>query len=519
VSFTPTEEQLAIVNAALDAKAGSIMVESYAGCSKTTTLELTARALVEKGEKSILYLVFGVKNKQEAEDRMPPEVNVKTINGLGHGAWIRRLSGKKINLDDKKLTKIVSLVEKESGSKWESEQWIAIRDLASKAMMSGIVPRKFAPTKGLVPDKDEIWSELCEDVMGVADPLIVAFARMVVEENIRQALLGTISFDDQIYMSALFGGIFPRYNIVMVDEAQDQSPLNILMIAKCAGNRIFAVGDEKQAIYAFRGAAGDALLRIRTLRDRWIDLPLHTTFRCSKVIVARQQGHAPGFAAWHANAEGEHFNWAQEPWTWDKIPHNASEVILCRNNAPLLKMAFKLLANSVGVTMLGRDIGKSLIALAKKLCSDASMPAETCAATIADWRDREVMIALANQDDAKAESIRDKSECLFAVISSGCKNAQELFDKLQDLFSRESGSITLSSIHKSKGLEWHTVLHLDPWRIPSRYALTAGGIALQQDLNLRYVCETRAKARLVEVSLDNFKGMQEHVAQSEEVVK
>ena len=119
---------------------------------------------------------------------------------------------------------------------------------------------------------------------------------------------GLISFDDQIYMSAMFHGVFPRFSVTMVDEAQDLSPLNHIMIQKTAAGRIIAVGDAKQAIYAFRGADSNSMQNLRKLRKEWIDLPLATTFRCPTLIVNRQQDHAPGFTAFHTNPQGLVFN-------------------------------------------------------------------------------------------------------------------------------------------------------------------------------------------------------------------
>jgi superfamily I DNA/RNA helicase len=71
-----------------------------------------------------------------------------------------------------------------------------------------------------------------------------------------------------------------------------------------------------------------------------------------------------------------------------------------------------------------------------------------------------------------------------------------------DLFKRQ-GPIQLLSGHKAKGLEWGTVYHLDPWRIPSTYAESAEEV--EQELNVRYVIETRAKERLYLVDRKGFR--------------
>jgi hypothetical protein len=57
----------------------------------------------------------------------------------------------------------------------------------------------------------------------------------------------------------------------------------------------------------------------------------------------------------------------------------------------------------------------------------------------------------------------------------------------------DEASILLSG-HKTKGLEWETVYHLDAQRIPSPWSRE--GEALEQEYNVRYVIETRAKNAL-----------------------
>jgi len=66
------------------------------------------------------------------------------------------------------------------------------------------------------------------------------------------------------------------------------------------------------------------------------------------------------------------------------------------------------------------------------------------------------------------------------------------------------GPIQLLSGHKAKGLEWETVYHLDPQRIPSPWSRSDED--LEQEFNVRYVIETRAKDALYFVRLDNFNG-------------
>jgi len=501
-AFEPTAEQRAILDAVRHDKR-SIMIRAYAGAAKTTTLELIAKALPPS--VPVLYLVFNAKNKKEAEERMPSQVTVMTMNGLGHRAFGRGIQ-KSLKLDDRKLGRIVTATAKATAQELDTEQWSSIRALVTKAMQVGIIPTA-ANRPGLIPDTNENWESLREDA--TPDATAVSLAHTVLWESIKEAFTGTISFDDQIYCSALLGGAFPRFPLVMVDEAQDQSRLNAIMIRRCAADRLIIVGDEKQAIYAWRGADGNSMTNLKALRNEWIELPLATTFRCAKIVVARNAAHAPGFTAWGTNPDGCFRTLPNEnctTWNWHHVSQSlrpeSTCAILCRNNAPLLSLAFKLIRAGIGVQVAGREIGKGLVALSKKLDKDDGVKLSEHMRSIEAWRDKEIALSEANDTPQKTEGIHDRAECLLAVARNipPTFTAGDLRGKLTEIFERDRG-ILLSSIHRAKGLEWDCVVHLDPWRIPSKYAK---GEAIAQEHNLKYVCETRAKHTLIEASLEDY---------------
>jgi len=488
----------------------SLMITAYAGCAKTSTLVMLCEAL---DPAPTLALAFNVKIRKELEKKLPNYVKVMTLNGLGHMAWCRARQGTTITLDDKKIGKIVSGLLKARGGEQAEGEWDLLRRLISAAQQSGVVPSSY-PQQGLLPDRPETWADLIEEDPG---PEQIELAREGLRQSVALAFQGQICFDDQIYMSTLFGGQFPRFGRVFVDEAQDLSPLNHLEVKATAGGRLFVVGDPKQAIYAFRGADSKSMDKLRRLRRDWVDLPLATTFRCPSVVAQRQQTHAPGFQAWKTNPLGQFLNWVKPKgaeggaWSWESLraAHPGQIAILCRNNAPLMSMALQLLRKGVGVQMLGRDIGKTLVALAKKILPQVDLGAEACQEAIETWAEREISLARANEREHKVSGIMDRRDCLLAVLEFGpCLTANALLATLVELFSREHGQVILATGHGAKGLEFDVVLHLDPWRIPSKYARAAAAEGqrdqLEQELNLRYVIETRAKQVLVQASLEDF---------------
>lgn len=502
------------------------MITAMAGTGKTSTLVLLANALPVQ---PAIALAFNTSIKKELERRFPPFWKVMTLNGLGHRAWMNAIRGKQVTLDERKLGRLTTSVMKDAAYEGDEDAWSNVRTLVSKAMQAGIVPTS-RPHKGFRPDTPEQWAMLADEswLVNVGETEI-ALAREVLTRSVAEGFEGTISFEDQIYLPCCFNGQFPRYPLLMGDEVQDWSVMNRIMAQRTCSGRFILVGDPAQAIYAFRGADAGSMQRLRALRPTWVDLPLSVTFRCPKVVVDRQQGHVPGFQAFHTNAIGEvkrfeRFpppvaraastpqaggNGGQPPqtWNWTKVEAAAAcghIAILSRNNAPLLKIAFKLLRANVPVSMLGRDIGKTLVALSKKVLPDDDMPATDCVAAVNQWRENQVALARANGQEEKVANLHDQAECLLAVIEGArAENAAAIRWYLKELFERSSGHVTISTIHRAKGLEWDCVLHLDPWRIPSKHA-QHNPAQMGQEMNLLYVAETRCKRVLIEANLADF---------------
>lgn len=522
----PTSEQLEIISA-VSKLPSSLMISAYAGTAKTTTLQMSAPGI----RSQALALAFNRKISEELKGRLPPHFMIKTLNGLGHSAWASSINCS-IKLDDRKLGKLVSQVAKDYKTTLTPDQWDELRRLVSSAMSAGISPGDIGHP--LREDSQEAWEDL-SSYQGDEFNQIYPLAREVLKEDIRLAQQGIISFDDQIYCPTILGGKWNKYSTVFIDESQDLSPLNHrqLQLSLAQNGRLVAVGDPKQAIYAFRGADSSSMSNMRGLSKDWTDLQLTMTFRCPKAIVERQQEHAPGYRAWDGCKEGRFasvetllypyaydkedfdllWNWGSITSELDNLVTDAGELgaklpsaaILCRNNAPLLSLAFKLLRRNIGCHMLGREIGRGLENLSQKLATDDSTPIVQFATKLEAWESHECSLARANDKPDKESRIIDQAECLRAVIDgSGARTAGDLRSALQKLFSRESGLITLSSIHRAKGLEWDLVVHLDPWRIPPKRSLR-DPIQLEQEKNLLYVCETRTRHTLLNLNLEDFR--------------
>jgi DNA helicase II / ATP-dependent DNA helicase PcrA len=509
---TPTDEQQAIIEAVAVPDGSSIMIQAGAGCAKTTTAVMSMSGV----RVPTLSVAFNKRNADELAKVMPQNVLSKTANGVCHGAWLRARNLRGAKVDAYKGSKLISEIAKQNHMHLSTDQWDYAKTLFREAQIQGLVPEPFGSQfTTLVPDTKEGWQALA-DQHAIPDEefeYVWEVTRDALIENIKQAFQGIISFDDQIYCATLLGGVFQKYDFLVLDEVQDFNPLNIRMakMSITKDGRIFAVGDKYQSIYAFRGAVGDAHERIRELRANWTDLPLMTSFRVPKLVAARQTDHVPGFRAHESNAPGQIVQVGSlGGWTWDTVTRVAPDwpidtAILCRNNAPLITLAFKLIRNQIGCHVLGRDISKGLKALTKKLCPDDNTKADIVKGKIQEWLQSELAKARVNDNPDAADKFTDKAESIIAVLESAeCQDAGQLRRQIDNLFNRENSLITLSTVHKAKGMEWPVVMHLDPQRVPSQRAINQGGRALEQELNLKYVAETRTKHTLLLAQAESY---------------
>lgn len=471
----PTPEQAAIIEAARFTS-DNLIISALAGAAKTSTLVMIAEALPKT---TILCLAFNKRIATEMQDRLPPHCTAMTLNSLGHRTWSECI-GKRLIVDKDKNYKILSAAVKEL-PKAEQEDAYDLFAETLKAIeqgkISGYIPTgHFSNAKRLMEDK-EFFDSLEEAPAFGQERLI----RECTLTSIKQALAGMIDFSDQIFMPTVFPSMFPHYPLVMVDEAQDLSELNHATLRKLAKRRLIAVGDECQSIYEFRGAHQNSMNLLRE-NFNMRQLTLSTSFRCPQSVVREARWRAPHMQ-WP--------DWAQEgevlplvEWDESLVPQTAA--IICRNNAPLFSMAIKLLKNGRYPQIIGNDIGKYLVKVMKKF-GPTSMPRDQAHGSIDIWRDDKLK---KTRNEGK---VYDQEACLRIFVDTG-ETLGDAIAYAEHLFNSQ-GPIQLMTGHKAKGLEFDVVFLLDQHLIR---------MDEQQDQNLRYVMQTRAKQSLYYVNSEDF---------------
>lgn len=495
--FSPSKYQQAIFTW-IDTGRGSAQVIAVAGAGKSTTLGEGLLCIPES--KSVQVFAF---NKNTADDfkvriqelaqrtgRAFRNVRASTFHSVGGNAVARKLgcSIRELTTDGRKLSKLCDgwLGDIERGMYGEF-----ICKLVSYAKGEGI--------GAIVPDTDDRWyalirhHDLMLDDEEADEAKAVDLARELLQRSNKAAQNRLIDFDDMLYLPLLWRLRLWQNDWVFVDEAQDSNPVRraIAKLALRPGGRSVWVGDPKQAIYGFTGASNDAMDIIKR-EFNCIELPLTVSFRCAQAVVRQAQQIVPYIEASETAPEGK-------VETLDLVASlkllDDHDAVLCRNTAPLISLAYTLIARKRGCVVLGREIGAGLIALVKKMNAKTIDALET---KLRAYVEREVAKFTASGEEQKAETVGDRVACIQVCIEHLGENERtipKLISRIDGLFSDSNGVLTLATIHKAKGKEWRRVGVLRPELSPSKWARQEWQI--EQENNLMYVRDTRAKEHLI----------------------
>jgi superfamily I DNA/RNA helicase len=477
----------------------NLAVNAVAGSGKTTTMRLVAEAIIEKAPRaSIAAVAFNKSIATALAGKMPEGVTCSTIHSLGLKAIAKMLKRRpkvESRKASRKATKMLQDLGFDPWDKGDDRDVLNGRrefsrralDLASKAR------QRLCKSAACI----EATAEHHDIDLGVPEEMAerVNTARFVLDliEACREDT-SQIDFDDMIELPLSAPASIPKFKFVLVDEAQDLSPLRLAFtkaMRSPRGGKLVYVGDRRQAIYGFAGSSSNAFDEIITATDA-DELPLSVCYRCPSSHLDMAREIVPEIEARDDAPEG-----FVDTWEAGEVETRAAvgDLIICRRNAPLVGLTFRLLAAGQSASMAGRELGQGLIAVAKKHGIDAEGRAAFMAA-----EERKARAAVGNDDariEARLATARDKISCIDAVVESidGSTDIKAFEAAVKRLFDKDA-TITLSSVHRAKGLEADRVVLVEPHLLgSSKYATQEW--QKTQEVNLRYVALTRAKTTLV----------------------
>ena len=472
---------------------GSCVLIAVAGSGKTTTFLGAVAGMTGK----TAIMAYNKKIAAEISSKLVDlgidwkQANAGTVHSFGFKA-IRKFSPN-VKVDDKKVR---TIFEQNMGT--DHPYASIIYKLVSLAKQRAIGANNdlhsYSAWMDIIQHFDLIDEEL--DMESDAVDEIISLAQRTLKASNRST--GIIDFDDMVYLPLVHPMRVFQYDNIIVDEAQDTNPARRLLINKLLrmGGRLMAVGDPRQAIYGFTGADNDSLDIIREDFDA-IEMPLTVTYRCPKAIVKFAHQWVSHIEAHESAIEGTVTQMAWDAFLAAKP--TSADAILCRTTKPLVQAAFALLRAKIPCKIEGRDVATQMVKLAQKWKS---------AKTI-DAYEKRLDKLFADQakkvEGTKLQMLEDMVSTMHVVMdqvrSTGGTHMTQVCDAIDGLFAENvSGVVTLSTIHKSKGREWHNVYWLNrSSTCPSRYAKQAWEVA--QEVNLQYVAATRAMENLIDLTM------------------
>lgn len=294
----PSPQQIAIWQHMAATSGPNVVVDALAGVGKTTTL-IYGVAQIPRSMGPVCLTTFGREPKGQMERLLVPSqygtsVKVLTVNGLGWRLLVDAYPGlRNRELNEDSVYSAFRAAVAGTGFKRE--------DVTAGVKLIGLAKAH------LFDDADQI--EKLAFAHGIEGKKL---GRARISQAVAEVLARTLerfeedgfTYDDQIWLVVKKELYRKLYRTVVVDEAQDLSPMQIsLLLGVCSG-RIIAFGDSLQSIFRFRGADERAIDRVAEALHA-IRLPLTTTYRCSLAVVAEAHNFAPHLTARPDAPQGE----------------------------------------------------------------------------------------------------------------------------------------------------------------------------------------------------------------------
>ena len=254
--FPITEEQAECVKKAITGK--SLKIKAFAGSGKTTVVELISHEM-KKLQKRGLYLAFNKSAANEASSSFPPNVECRTVHSMAY-----REVGYKYRSRLKRCTgsEIARKFKLDADREMYKGRPATLGNFILKTITTYCNSDSTKITKYHTP-----WADLMKfhknDIDLVSDTQldIAKTARVVWDEIIKPSCDVPITHDVYLKLFCLMEPLLP-YDFIVVDEAQDSSPVYMKML-NAQSTQLICVGDSYQSIYGWRGAV-DSMEKLET---------------------------------------------------------------------------------------------------------------------------------------------------------------------------------------------------------------------------------------------------------------
>ena len=508
---------------AAQATEGPVVILAGAGTGKTRVIShrvAYAAATGAADPKRTLIVTFTEKAAAEMKRRLNglnlPQVQASTF----HAAARRQLAYYWPLIHDRPLPGVL-------------ESKLGIIGPLARGLPGGY---RFTPAKDLA---DEIeWAKVRRQTPDTyqpeRDPPVPAdvLAKLWRNYELAKQQRNRIDFEDMLTFAVelyetdgnAIGLVHQRYAWFSVDEYQDTNRLQEDLLRLWLGDRrdLCVVGDPDQTIYSFTGASSEYLT---TFADRYADarvVRLTQNYRSTPQVLALANRLIPGRELRAISTDGP------KP---ELIPHpdgdremsavvsairqhladgvDVTEVaILVRTNAQLVPFEAALTAAGIPFTVRGVRFFARPDVRAARAALETDATGRLSRIVVNAWR-KELGFDEASPAGPGAEA-RDRHAALSTLLAIARRLEVERPDATvvdlqaelarRDVAEADAGGegVTLSTLHRAKGLEWDVVFlpNLEDGTLPIRQA-SSDAEGLAEERRLLYVGITRARRHLV----------------------
>lgn len=461
-----TEEQKKIVSISQSMLIGeSLKIQACAGSGKTSTLVEISKA---NPNSTFLYLAFNKSIVEEAKNKFPDNVNIKTTHSLAYSSVI-------------------------APNKY------------------AVVPKHtFFDLKGILGLTDyEEFYQFSRDLNFFLNSNINMISNPLIEKLFESARNGDIAYTHSMYlkeyqMLSTEQKMLNKYDFILLDEAQDTNgvTLGIFLDNQC---RKIVVGDTFQNIYGFRDTV-NALERLKTNYEE----SLTYSFRSKQSILSKACYFLNKYSDTNKNI------WFQSAYE-EKPDTQKTQALITRTNAGIINtIAFNLSADEENMKKFKLIKEPDAIFAASMSCYHLKNR------NISDiHRDYKWISKFNNISDLEEfATLTYDVELLQAIklVEDYDKKLFDFYDEAKKMYRAKEFDIYLTNAHISKGLEWDIVTLKDDFIALSHIEdklneavanknkkdIDTFSKALQQEVNLYYVALTRAKDKVIDKTDNNI---------------
>ncbi|WKU03726.1 UvrD-helicase domain-containing protein [Micromonospora sp. HUAS LYJ1] len=476
MSHKPTDEQQQVIDAFRSADRPTIVTQAGAGCGKSSTLKMAAQT---QPHRKGLYVAYNKALAVSARADFPPAVDCRTAHSLAFGPVGRHYR------------------DRLNGPRVPARQVAEFLGFNSPVQIAGeLAPLAPTTLARLVMELVGRFLNSADDEPGMqhgprvdgysrADnralgQYLVPYARKA-WDDLQLTTGGRLKFTHDVYLK-LYQLSRPRIPVdyVLLDEAQDLSPVMASLFHFQTHAQRIMVGDSAQAIYGFRGAI-DAMAKFEADQR----LTLSQSFRFGPEIAAEANKwldllDAPlrlrGFPPARSTVE---------PILGDP------DAILCRSNAGAIAQVMHAAATGRRPALVGGGDDIKRLAEAARELIDGSATSHPELVAFKTW---DQVREHAAQDDASGNL-----QVLVKLIDD--YGPTQIIQVVNSLVAEPSADVVISTAHKAKGREWDRVRIAGDFREPRIDPVTRRAKLVPDELMLAYVAVTRARVTLDRLGL------------------